>query len=427
MKRLPIYIINHISADTLVALTVMGMRGTSLVVKFIFTLFIARYMSFETLGAYGLIASASIIASLFFGLTLIHTISRNAVTQTQLEICRSIRYYGQYILFVYMLLLIPAYIIGALYDNILLSLLILIVILFEHINGDFYRLFLNLSKPFLANLLHFVRTAIWMIVFMLVAYLNPDLKTLNDILIAWILGGIVAMIGTVTVMIRWPWREVSCDLTIFQWVKNEFKQARNMHITSVLTAISQYWSHFLISILLGLQLTGVFVFFMQIMSALSNLVQTGVIQIAKPKLVRAFKNQDQNYMKIFFKSFKDTMIVSVLMALCAWPSLYFVTLNLDKPLALEWFSIFPYILILFVLTIVSEVLKLIFYSYYRDDIVLKISIIAIISSVILNTILVFFMSLWGAVFAQIIVYVIVITYIIIQIRHLLNTTEPMRA
>lgn len=424
MKRLPTYIINHISADTLVAFTVMGMRGTSLVVKFIFTLFIARYMGFETLGAYGLIASASIIASLFFGLTLIHTISRNAVTQTQLEICRSILYYGQYIIFVYMFLLIPTYLISVFYNNIQLSFLILIVILFEHINGDFYRLFLNLSKPFLANLLHFVRTAVWMIVFMLVAYLNPELKTLDNILIAWILGGVIAMIGTVTIMLSWPWREVSCDLTLSQWVKNEFKQARNMHITSVLTAISQYWSHFLISILLGLQLTGVFVFFMQIMSALTNLVQTGVIQIARPKLVRAFKSQDQNYMKIFFKSFKDTMIVSVLMALCAWPSLYFVTLHLDKPLALEWFSIFPYILILFILAIASEVLKLIFYSYYRDDIVLKISVIAIICSVVLNTILVFLMSLWGAVIAAIIVYIIIIVYSTVRIKMLLNSEKP---
>ena len=421
MKRIQ-EILAKADNDAFLSASVMGMRGTSLVTKFVFTLFIAHFMGFKVLGSYGLISSASIIASLFFGLTLIHTISRDAVMQTKQEICRNILYYAYYIFLTYSCLFVLTLLAGLLFEQPVLFFLILLVVLLEHINGDFYRLFLNLSQPFTANLLHFIRTAGWMIIFMILAILIPEIRTLHTLLISWILGGLITTLITISFMRDWPWQPFSFDMPLYKWVLNEFSEARNMHITSVLMALSQYWNHFLISLFLGLELTGVYVFFMQVMSALTNLVSTGVIQISRPKLVRAYKEKNTNYMNIFFKSLKDTLIISVLMALFTWPCLYFATIYLDKPLALQWFTIFPYILILFIITMINEVMKLIFYSHYRDDIILKLSIIMITFSIVLNTGLVMLMSLWGAVISQIIVHVIVLFLQLVFIKSLVTDT-----
>ena len=426
MKQLHSLLLRILQPDRFLAFCVMGMRGTSLVVKFLFTLFVARFMGFDVLGSYGLVASTSIIASLFFGLTLIHTISRNAVTQTHEEICQNLRYYGLYILGVYSVLFICSYIIGHFFSETLLFTLILSVILLEHINGDFYRLFLNLSQPFIANLLHFFRTATWMIIYMLLASFIEEVRTLNWLMVFWILGNLISISCTLYMMRDWPWTGLKLDTPLFQWVKIEFSFARNQHITGVLTALSQYWGHFLISIFLGLELTGVYVFFMQVQSALMNLVCTGVLQIARPKLVRAFKKKSNEYMDIFFKCLRDTSLVTSLMALAAWPMIYITIQYLDKPLAITWFPIFSYVLLLFMTKMIYETLNLIFYSQYRDDIVLKISIVSILLSLVLNTLAVMLFSLWGAVLSQIMVMVVIIVMQIYFISALLRENTNLR-
>lgn len=423
MKRLHSLLLRIMQPDRFLAFCVMGMRGTSLVVKFIFTLFVARFMGFDVLGSYGLVASSSIIASLFFGLTLIHTISRNAVTQTREEICQNLRYYGLYIVSIYSILFLSSFVLGHFFSQTLLFNLILCVILLEHINGDFYRLFLNLSQPFIANLLHFFRTATWMIIYMLLASFIEGIQTLNWLMTFWILGNLISIVCTLYMMRDWPWTGLKLNTRLFKWVKTEFSFARNQHVTSVLTSLSQYWGHFLISIFLGLELTGVYVFFMQVQSALMNLACTGVLQIARPKLVRAFKNKTNEYMNIFFKCLRDTSLVTSLMALAAWPMIYITIQYLNKPLAIEWFPIFSYVLVLFMTKMVYETLNLIFYSQYRDDLVLKISIVFIILSLALNTLAVMLFSLWGAVLSQIVVMVIIIIMQICGIRKLIKENQ----
>jgi len=423
MKRLHNLLLRIMQPDRFLSFCVMGMRGTSLVVKFIFTLFVARFMGFDVLGSYGLVASSSIIASLFFGLTLIHTISRNAVTQSREEICQNLRYYGLYIMIVYLILFAVSYLIGHFFSETLLFSLILSVILLEHINGDFYRLFLNLSKPFIANLLHFFRTATWMIIYMLLASFVEEIRTLNWLMVFWIIGNLISISVTFYMMRGWPWTDLKLDTPLIQWVKIEFSFARNQHITGVLTSLSQYWGHFLISIFLGLELTGVYVFFMQVHSALMNLVCTGVLQIARPKLVRAFKKKSNEYMNIFFKCLRDTSLVTSLMALAAWPMIYITIQYLNKPLAIEWFPVFSYVLVLFMTKMVYETLNLIFYSQYRDDLILKISVVFIVLSLILNTLAVMLFSLWGAVMSQIMVMAVIISLQILSIYKLMSDNQ----
>ena len=111
------------------------------------------------------------------------------------------------------------------------------------------------------------------------------------------------------------------------------------------------------------------------------------------------------------------------MALAAWPMIYITIQYLNKPLAIEWFPIFSYVLVLFMTKMVYETLNLIFYSQYRDDLVLKISIVFIILSLALNTLAVMLFSLWGAVLSQIVVMVIIIIMQIYGIRKLIKENQ----
>ena len=109
----------------------MGIRGSSLVFKFILTLFLARFLSFESLGIYGLIGAACNVAPTLVGFSLMYTISRKAVTLTQAEIYEQLSYYIQITLLIYMFALPFVATFGYMEDQIFIYLLILCVVLPE--------------------------------------------------------------------------------------------------------------------------------------------------------------------------------------------------------------------------------------------------------------------------------------------------------
>lgn len=399
----------------------MAIRASSLVVKFGLTLYLAKTMGFEEVGVYGLIAAGSIMAPVFLGLSLMYTINRKAVTQTIETTTLALRFYGRLVGSIYLVVCLVALSVGILTHNTLMFMAVVIVVLLEHLNNDFYNLLLNLSKPLSANFLHFLRTALWMLAFMGISYFTPGLRSVEFLLICWIIGGAVSLALFFYLTRNWPWRQIKSEQPLRAWIKQEFGTARTMYVNSVFVTISQYMSQFLITIFLGLELTGVYVFFMQIMSAMMNLLLTGVVQISRPKMVRAFKEQDPEYTAIFLKCMKTTVLIALVMAIFAWPAGYLVTHFINRPLAIEWFPVFVLVLTIFVLTMVSEVYNLVFYSQHRDDVILKLNFIGIIGGLILNTLLIPHYQLWGACSSSIIMSVGII---LLQRRYCKQTLPP---
>ena len=107
-----------------------------MVLKFILTLFLARFLSFEYLGIYGLIGAACNVAPTLLGFSLMYTISRRAVTLTQAEIFEQLSYYIQITLFVYLIALPFVAAFGYMEEHIYIYLLILCIVLLEHLNID---------------------------------------------------------------------------------------------------------------------------------------------------------------------------------------------------------------------------------------------------------------------------------------------------
>lgn len=376
------------------ALLLLGIRSTALVTKFLLTLYIAKYLNFEALGLYGLISAAAIIAPSMLGLGLPTTISRNAVTIGKNDLTHAIKKYSSYLGIVYGILAVISIGAGIILDKPLLVALSFAVILLEHLNNDLYQLFLNLSKPLSANILHFVRSALWVIVFIPASFIWTDVRTIEWLLGAWFIGSIISFLGSVWMMKDWPWKNTGSD-KLLNWIKNEFRLSRTIFINGWAYSAGTYIDRYIISLFLGLELTGVYVLYWSVYSALCNLVRTGVIQTARPKLVRAYKEKSDQFANIMHTCLKHTLVVSALMGLGAAICLYFIIPFLHKPLAMEWFIIIWPIILSFIITMAGEVWGLIFYSQHKDGLTLKISVIQIICSVFGNFLLIHWAGLWG--------------------------------
>ncbi len=396
---------------------VMGLRGSSLVVKFVLTLFIAKFLSFEALGVYGLISSVSVMVPIFLGLSLMYIQSRKAVTQPLSEIAKSLLYYAKYTVSIYILFAFGALAWGVYADQLVLSFLITLVIFFEHINTDFYTLLLNLSKPFVANILHFLKTAVWMLIYMALAFVDPEFRNIETLLIGWISGGFLCFLGFLWVTKDWPWQESrGTRKPLLKWVADEFKEAKTIYAYNFTNTLGQNIDRFLITYFLGLELTGVYVFFGSVTAAMANLVRTGVIQIARPKMVKAYKDNDPIYVELYKTCLRHTMAISGLLVVLSGPAMAFIAVYMNKPLALEWLPIFGLVLIVFLLVMWMEVNKLVFYSQHRDDLILKISLVIFPLSVVSHIAFILAFGFWGAAISPVVMCILclMLQYVIIK-------------
>ena len=387
-----------LSPQFLKPVTIMGLRGTSLVVKFGLTLFIAKFLGLEILGLYGLISAACIMAPSILGLALMYSQSRKAVTQTLEEITLALKSYFSFTTLLYSVVLLLAIAYGHITGQFYLCFLVAALVFLEHVNQELYGLLLNLSKPLLGNFLHFVRSAAWTLVYMPIAYLNPDYRDISILLEFWIIGSIICLAIFFFTIRHWPWNEVTRDKKLLYWVKDEFRSSRTIYGNGIATTLGTYANHFLVTFFLGLELTGVYVFFSQATSAMTNLLLTGVIQIARPKMVHSFKvGNISDFNKIFRNCLINTAVIALLMMVGSAIFMYIIVHYIvDRPLAVEWLPVFLAMLVVFFQTNIKEVGSMFFYSQHRDDLIFRYSLIGISLTILISPVGLYFFSLWGA-------------------------------
>lgn len=387
------------------SISLVTIRSTLMVVKFVLTLFIANYLDLESLGFFGLIMSATIMAPSIFGLGITFDIARNAVTQSNTQISEALKTYAFYIISLYIFIFIGSIVLGVVFDEIFLSTVCVALIFFEQINGEFYNLFLNLSRPFTANFYHFIRAALWAIIYMGLAFFLPEFRNLNYLLIFWLVASIITFILFISQFNFWKYTEhTSFSIQrIISCIISQAKTARFLYFNLLATSLSQFGDRYIISYLLGLKLTGIYIFFWQIFSALSNLINTGILQLYRPKLVRSFKEKNGTYFSIFKTCFIKSLFISCFLSFIVYISLYYLIPYLNKPDIYKNLNMVLYMFFGFIALISSIALDLILYSRHQDKLLFKMTLLVLGVSVISNFILVYNLGLIGAAIAFLVV------------------------
>lgn len=402
------------------SLAIMKMRGITLVVKFALTLFITRYLGLEAMGLFGLITAATIMIPVFVGMGMMHTLVRDAVTQDLNNVTQSILGHTVYLLCVYILVLFAGLAVGYITDQMQISIICVTLVLSEHLNNNFFQLLISRSRPFSANILHFLRSAAWAIGFMGIAFFIPELRTMEALLFSWIIGGVVALLYFFAVTRHWPWFTVGLPEGKFvPWVIELSKKAHFLFLNGLANTTHQYADRYIITLFLGLEMTGIYVFFWQISSALANLLRSGVLQIARPKLVRASHDKDPAYASIFFSTLKQAVFSAIGLSIIAGIAVYFLIPYLNKPQIMEWYPLIWTVLAAFVIKMAFEVLDLVLFSQHKDVLLLAASAIMVVTSITMNFVLTPLFGLWGVAIALMVTVSLGVTIRYIAARKLI--------
>ncbi len=394
----------NVGNRTFMALTVMCLRGMSLVAKFALTLFIARFIDLEAVGLYGLIAGIAVVFPVVASLGLIRILSRNAVSQQLDEVTRMLRRYWRIQGAVYGAVAVLALGAGIYLDQVALIMIVVAIVFLEHVNGDLFVLLNHLLQPRLANVLMFVRTAAWISLYIACSMLFPTLRDLRSLLEFWIAGGVLAIVGFGLATRHWPWLRPRVAPEHKDGLVRDFRASRILYVNDIANAVAQYTDRYLVGLFMGLEFTGVYVVFWSIGNALSNLVDTGVVQISGPKLIGAHARQDGTFWTVYRQLLVETVGLSVMIAVAAGVLVHFAIPYLQRPLLADWLPVLWLILLGFVLRMVYEVQGSVFYSRRRDRLILFSGLLVIALSVGANIVLIPLFALYGAAIAIVVSY-----------------------
>ncbi len=292
------------NSDTFSSLSIMGIRVGMLAAKFILSIFIARYMGLEALGIYGLIVGAAGIIQTVLRGGVFTFISRDAVKQPIGEITHHLRHYGTGMVFLYLLLVPVALAAGWHFDDPVLAMLILGVFFTEHISFDVFVIINNLQYSRLANVVFSLQSGAWIYPFVLFAFLYPSLRSLEAVLAFWVGGGLIALAITAWLARGWPWKEAFSRKLELIWYSDKIKKSFKLYLADVLGVVNYYMDRYIVTLFLSLEMTGIYVFFSQVVTATWNLVNSGVLIVYNARLIRAY---DRNNPGPFNEQFRECM------------------------------------------------------------------------------------------------------------------------
>lgn len=274
--------------DLFSSLSIMSMRAGMLAAKFVLSLFVARYMGLEELGIYGLLVGASGTIQAILRGGIFALISRTIVGQSIPDLVHDLRHYITAIMMLYLLLLPVAAVAGIYLGFPHLAILAVAVFMTEHLAFDSYIIINNLQYPKMANFVYSLQSAAWIYLFVIFAFLFPSLRTLESLLSFWAAGGLIAIGIAIWLSRFWPWRDAFSKKLNLEWYSIKMRQSANLYFSTVLGVVNYYLDRYIVSLVLNLEMTGVYVFFSQIVTATWNLVNSGVLVIYAPRLIKAY-------------------------------------------------------------------------------------------------------------------------------------------
>ncbi len=323
----------------------LGLRGTTLVSKFLLIFFLAGFLEPKELGLYGLLLATIGYSMYLLGFDFYTYNTRELLKRDRSEWGGLLKDQGVLHLILYVLVmplfllvfslgLLPWYLAGWFF-----ALLVL-----EHLNQELMRLLVAISQQLTASWVLFLRSGAWALVITSWMFVDPTIRTLEAVLAAWMLGCLLALVLAIyrlkklklsgwSVCINWQWIYIGLKVAVPILIST-------LAIRAVFT-IDRYW----FEALQGLEALGAYVLFMGIANSLMSFLDAGVFSFSYPGLISAHNRADAGAFRGgLFRLLWQTLLLTVLFILIALLVIEPLLLLIDKPFYLSQLSLFPLVL-----------------------------------------------------------------------------------
>jgi O-antigen/teichoic acid export membrane protein len=385
----------------------LGLRGITILLRFALVFGLGKYYSTEDLGVYGLFNTTITIVIFFLGFDFYAYAHREILKaqkpQQVTYLLNSLAFFAITYLVVLPVCLVvffagvlPVEYIAWFY----------IIVTFEHIGQELYRLFILYDKQLFANILLTIRMASW-IVPVVGYWVVADFKELRlePIFWMWISGQAVAIIVGVIGLRRYYKGVGRTGPIDWYWIKRGIPVASQFLVGTIAYKIIEFSDRYFLDYYLDKTAVGVYTFYYNFANLLQTLVFTIVIAQLYPKLAEYYGNNEMDKYNEYKKSFTRQVFwvsigSSVLVLLAIIPAIEIVGKQ-------EFYDNFlTYGLLVFAITLLnlSFIPHYILYAVGKDRIIMVSTIVCALVNVTSNLIITPRLGLAGSALSTVISY-----------------------
>lgn len=357
-------IVRMIPAKNLVNIS---LRGLTLGSRFLFVFFLARFISPENLGLYGLFSATVGYALYFVGLDFYTYATRAAIGSSRDEWGWMLKNQGALSIVMY-LVFFPLSVALFRFDLLPAELFFwfFVILILEHINQEFGRFFIAVSEQLLSSLVLFFRQGSWAVLIVMLMLMEPRTRSLHFVLGAWAVGGIAAFavgayrlrgmrVGGWSRPLDWSW--IKRGLIVCIPLLGATLALRGIQ------TLDRYW----LQALVDTRTVGLYVLYMSIASTLLAFLDAGVFAYTYPVLIRCFQNnQTQEFKKQLGKMLILTITSCVMFSLVSLMLLPYLLGWIGNDFYLAHQSLYGWLLLSMVINSIGMVFHYALYAQGQD-------------------------------------------------------------
>jgi O-antigen/teichoic acid export membrane protein len=257
--------------------------------RFALAIFIAHNLDLSSLGLYGLATGAIALVPGIVNAGMNHLLMRTAVTASAADLTHSLRHHWCFVTSVYVTLLALATLLTIAIGTSALWIIIIAVMFFEHIGNDVFYLFSNIQHHVSANVNAFLRGAAWILVYIPLAILDPNLRTLLHLFGFWLAGGMLSWALFVYMSWSWPWKAAFSIPFKPSIITETMRKSYLLYISDLSFVASQYIDRYLVTLFLGIKVAGIYFLFWTVANSATTFLALVLQQKQRPLLISAYK------------------------------------------------------------------------------------------------------------------------------------------
>lgn len=403
----------------------MFIRGSTIVLKFGLSLYIAKFVGLAELGTYGLVVALSLTAPVLIRAGLFNTISRNLVDAEPAQMTNDLKHYMAWVIICY--LVIATLMTPLLYTEIISeyknsAYLILAIVLGEHLTADSIVLLNNLRKPQSANFLGLNQSAVCVIPFAALSWFIPSLRNLNMLLACWAIANFISLFGVVALLSKWPWKTTN-PINI-GWYFVRLKASGYLFASDLIGTASQFIDRYLIAYFISIEQAGIYTLFFQLANSIYTLISSSIINVHRPQIISAFRSKDLSNATSHLKRLQlEVILIFAALSIIIGGAFYFVAPWLNRPkvldyLPLMWFTFIATALKAWCLTGFIEL-----FSRHYDRELFLLNILGFILIIAASIGTIFALGIYGIPVGIGLTYIILLYLIRITVKNISKTKE----
>ncbi|RKX22201.1 MAG: hypothetical protein DRP35_02515 [Candidatus Zixiibacteriota bacterium] len=383
------------------SLTNLILRGISLVSKFFLMFVMARLLSPEELGIWGLMNLSISISIILVGLDFYHFNAREILAVESSQYVYYIKdqfvlHLSSYLFFLPLLSIL--FIVEILPWKYMLWFYLIFV--FEHFSEELNRILVVLSKSAVANLSLFFRTGFWVYIIIYFLIEEPDLRELPTIWFGWVIGIILSIILACYALRKLPWNIIFEKSVDWGRIKKGISISLPLLVATLAFVTMQHLDRIFLKIYYSEAEVGVFTFFFNIANVAQVAIFTGVIMIIYPKLIESFQKKDFDQYKLSMrKMMKGIVLGLVILIIGELISIKPVLKLVNKEIFNDNLNIFYLMLVNTSLLAISYIPHYSLFVRKMDFSIIFSTLVALVVAVIANFILVPAYGMVGAAFS----------------------------